>query len=515
LNIQRKSFLPKKTKFAPKIISMNQSIIEPSVSTLYDAYETVIGLEIHVQLATKSKAFCSDDARFGGAPNTHLSAISLAHPGTLPRPNSRHIEFAVRLGLALGCNIKRTSYFDRKNYFYADLPKGYQITQDRQPTCMGGAITIPIGNDFKTIRFHHIHLEEDAGKSLHDTDSRFSHIDLNRAGVPLLEIVTEPDLRSGEEVDALMTAMRHLVRWLDISDGNMEEGSMRCDVNISVRKRGQTTYGTRCEVKNVNSMKFARRAVAYEVRRQIDLLEKGGQVSQQTLNFDPQTGITTPLRSKENAHDYRYFPDPDLAPVVLSEALLSKIKAEMPILPADCRQLLVETYQLSYKDALILTEEKAIAAYYQGFVQACPAALHKAAANLVIQKILPFLQTQHIDIENYPLSHTQLIDLLQLIENKKINASAAYQTLLPALLQDNTGTTTAMAEKLNLFQNTDTAWLEPLIQQVIAQHPDKVAAFRKGKKGLSAFFVGETMKLAKGKADPKVLNLLVNQFLNA
>jgi aspartyl-tRNA(Asn)/glutamyl-tRNA(Gln) amidotransferase subunit B len=493
---------------------MNPSIIEPSVSTAYDLYETVIGLEIHVQLATQSKAFCSDDARFGGAPNTHLSAISLAHPGTLPRPNRRHIEFALRLGMALGCNIKRTSYFDRKNYFYADLPKGYQITQDRQPTCMGGVMTIPVGNDFKTIRFHHIHLEEDAGKSLHDTDSRFSHIDLNRAGVPLLEIVTEPDLRSGEEVDALMTAMRHLVRWLDISDGNMEEGSMRCDVNISVRKRGATTYGTRCEVKNVNSMKFARRAVAYEVRRQIDLLEKGGKVIQQTLNFDPQTGITTPLRSKENAHDYRYFPDPDLAPVVLSEALLSQIQAEMPVLPADFRQLWVEKYQLPSKDALILTEEKAIALYFEKFLTVCPAALHKAAANLVIQKILPYVQTHHLDITNYPISYTQLIDLLQLIENGKINASAAYQTLLPALLQENHISTTAMAEKLNLFQNTDTGWLETLIQQVIAQNPDKVTAFRKGKKGLSAFFVGETMKLAKGKADPKTLNTLVHRFLN-
>jgi aspartyl-tRNA(Asn)/glutamyl-tRNA(Gln) amidotransferase subunit B len=493
---------------------MNQSIIEPSVSTAYDLYETVIGLEIHVQLATKSKAFCSDDARFGGAPNTHLSAVSLAHPGTLPRPNRRHIEFAVRLGMALGCNIKRTSHFDRKNYFYADLPKGYQITQDRQPTCMGGEISIPVGNDFKTIRFHHLHLEEDAGKSLHDTDSRFSHIDLNRAGVPLLEIVTEPDLRSGEEVDALMTAMRHLVRWLDISDGNMEEGSMRCDVNISVRKRGATTYGTRCEVKNVNSMKFARRAVAYEVRRQIDLLEKGGKVIQQTLNFDPQTGVTTPLRSKENAHDYRYFPDPDLAPVVLSEALLSKIKAEMPILPADCRKSLVETYQIAFKDAIILTEEKATAIYFQHFMAVCPAALHKAAANLVIQKILPFVQTNHLDIVNYPLSYAQLVDLLQLIESGKINASSAYQTLLPALLQENNISTTAMAEKLNLFQNTDSGWLEALIQQVIAQNPDKVTAFRKGKKGLSAFFVGETMKLAKGKADPKTLNTLVNRFLN-
>jgi aspartyl-tRNA(Asn)/glutamyl-tRNA(Gln) amidotransferase subunit B len=237
-------------------------------------------------------------------------------------------------------------------------------------------------------------------------------------------------------------------------------------------------------------------------------------VIQQTLNFDPQTGITTPLRSKENAHDYRYFPDPDLAPVVLSEALLSKIKAEMPILPANFRKKLVETYQISLKDAVILTEEKSIAIYYENFVTVCPTALHKAAANLVIQKILPFVQTHQMEITNYPLSYTQLIDLLQLIESGKINASSAYQTLLPALLQENNISTTAMAENLNLFQNTDSSWLEALIQQVIAQNPDKVTAFRKGKKGLSAFFVGETMKLAKGKADPKTLNTLVNRFLN-
>jgi aspartyl-tRNA(Asn)/glutamyl-tRNA(Gln) amidotransferase subunit B len=284
------------------------------------AYETIIGLEVHVQLATESKAFCGDDASFGGEPNTHVSAVSLGHPGTLPKANGRQIELATRLGLALGCKINTHNAFDRKNYFYADLPKGYQITQDKAPICIGGSLSIKIGNNWKSIGIHHIHMEEDAGKSIHTMAPRHSFIDLNRAGVPLVEIVTEPDLRSGEEVDAFMTAMRQLVRYLEVSDGNMEQGSLRCDVNISIREQGATILNDRCEVKNVNSMKFARQAIDYEVRRQIGLVEAGGKVKQQTLNFDPNTGVTSPLREKEDAHDYRYFPEPDLPPVVLSDA---------------------------------------------------------------------------------------------------------------------------------------------------------------------------------------------------
>jgi aspartyl-tRNA(Asn)/glutamyl-tRNA(Gln) amidotransferase subunit B len=295
------------------------------METVYDQYEMVIGLEAHVQLSTHSKAFCADDARFGGPPNTHISAISLAHPGTLPRLNRAQLTGAVRLGLALGCTINRTSTFDRKHYFYADLPKGYQITQDRQPICLGGNL----GN----IRIHHIHMEEDAGKSMHDQLPDASLIDLNRAGVPLLEIVTEPDFRSAEEVDMFMNQLRRLVRYLDISDGNMEQGSLRCDINVSVRRKGVTTLGTRCEIKNVNSMRFARRAIQYEVKRQIDLLEAGGEIQQNTLHFDPDTGVTTPMRSKEDAHDYRYFPEPDLPPVVVSESWLSEIQSQMPVLP--------------------------------------------------------------------------------------------------------------------------------------------------------------------------------------
>ncbi|MEM6769850.1 MAG: Asp-tRNA(Asn)/Glu-tRNA(Gln) amidotransferase subunit GatB, partial [Bacteroidota bacterium] len=280
-------------------------------------YETVIGLETHVQLATESKAFCADRNQFGNEPNRNISAISLGYPGTLPLLNERQVRFAVKLGLALGCKINPRSTFDRKNYFYADLPKGYQITQDESPICIGGALPLRLPTapasapeknaapSSRTIQLHHIHMEEDAGKSIHAAGEPYTKVDLNRAGTPLLEIVTEPDLRSAEEVDAFMTGMRRLVRWLEVSDGNMQEGSLRCDVNVSVRPEGQTEFGTRCEIKNMNSMKFARQAVAYEVERQIGILESGGEVQQQTRQFDPATGTTSALRDKEDAHDYR------------------------------------------------------------------------------------------------------------------------------------------------------------------------------------------------------------------
>lgn len=319
----------------------------PNLQPSNQEYEVVIGLETHVQLATHSKAFCGDDARFGGEPNTHISTISLGHPGTLPHLNKRQIEFAVRLGLALGCQINLRSTFDRKNYFYADLPKGYQITQDRLPICVGGSLRISTKDGDKEVQIHHIHMEEDAGKSIHDLDPNDSLIDLNRAGVPLLEIVTEPDLRSADEVDAYMTAMRQLVRYLEISDGNMEEGSLRCDCNVSIRRLGDTHLNARCEIKNMNSMRFARRAIEYEVSRQAQIMEAGGKIAQQTLNFDPETGTTSPLRSKEDAHDYRYFPEPDLPPVVILPEYLEAIKMQMPPLPWELLEQFKNEYGLT------------------------------------------------------------------------------------------------------------------------------------------------------------------------
>lgn len=478
---------------------------------MYEKYETVIGLETHVQLATQSKAFCPDDARFGGEPNTHISAISLAYPGTLPRTNEKQVEFAVRLGLALGCSINLENRFDRKNYFYADLPKGFQTTQDRLPICVGGCVQIRVGEETKKIRLHHIHMEEDAGKSMHDQHSDFSLIDLNRAGVPLLEIVSEPDLRSAEEVDAFMTAMRQLVRYLEISDGNMEEGSMRCDCNVSVRLKGVEKLGERCEIKNLNSMKFARQAIEYEVKRQIDIIEAGGKIQQQTLHFDRVKGVTSPLREKENAHDYRYFPEPDLPPVLLTEDYLENLKATMPPLPWELYRYFTSEFGLSDYDAELLTEEKATALFFINLTK--HTTNFKAAANLIINKITPWLNEQQLEIADFPVSASQLAAFIALIDDNKVSHTIAYQRIFPELLENPTETPLAIAERLNLLQTADEDFLEKLVAEALANNSDKVVAYRKGKKGLLGFFMGEVMKASKGKADPKVTKELLEREL--
>ncbi len=477
----------------------------------YDQYETVIGLEIHVQLSTKSKAFCADDAAFGAAPNTHISAISLGHPGTLPRLNKREIEYAVKLGLALGSRINPVSCFDRKNYFYTDLPKGYQITQDRLPICIGGAVEIEAGGIRKKIRIHHIHMEEDAGKSIHDIDPKRSLIDLNRAGVPLLEIVSEPDLRSPEEVDAFMLATRQMVRYLDISDGNMQEGSMRCDCNVSVRLKGETTLNERCEIKNLNSMRNARKAIEYEFKRQVDLLTSGGKVLQQTLNFDPATGTTSPLRDKENAHDYRYFPEPDLVPVALSKADIEKLKQELPKLPKELFEQFITEFQLSEYDANLLTAEKQTAIFFIELAKQTPH--FKAAANLIINKINPYLNEEKISLAEFTVPPKRLAAFIQLIEDGKVSNTIAYQRIFPVLVEQPSKTPLEIAESLNMVQNADENFLEELIEATLAQNAEKVAAYRNGKKGLLGFFMGDIMRKSKGKADPKATNALLKEKL--
>ncbi len=474
---------------------------------IYDQYETVIGLEIHLQLSTQSKAFCADDTTFGAAPNTHVSAISLGHPGTLPRLNKKQVEYAVRLGLALGSKINLRNCFDRKNYFYLDLPKGYQITQDRLPITVGGGLEIRVGGKRKHIRLHHIHIEEDAGKSIHDLDPAHSLIDLNRAGTPLLEIVTEPDLRTGEEVDAFMTAMRQMARYLDISDGNMQEGSMRCDVNVSVRKKGETTFGERCEIKNVNSMKFARQAIAYETKRQVDLIESGGQVTRETLNFNPATGVTTPMRDKESAHDYRYFPDPDLPPVVLTEKEVTEIKAALPPLPNELFEKFTTEFSLPEYDAALLTTEKDTALFFIGLAEKTP--YFKAASNLIINRINPYISEQNIAIGDFPVPKKQLGDFIQLIEDGKVTASIAYQRLFPALTENPDKSPLELATSLNLMQSTDEGFLEKIVDNVLAKNPDKVKAYQNGKKGLIGFFMGQVMRESKGRAEPKAANALI------
>ncbi|MEM9885169.1 MAG: Asp-tRNA(Asn)/Glu-tRNA(Gln) amidotransferase subunit GatB [Bacteroidota bacterium] len=477
----------------------------------YDKYETVIGLETHVQLATNSKAFCGDAIEFGASPNTHISTIALAYPGTLPKANHQHIQFAIRLGLALGSTINLENRFDRKNYFYADLPKGYQITQDRLPICVGGQLPIRVDGKMRHIRIHHIHMEEDAGKSIHDLDPKHSLIDLNRAGTPLLEIVSEPDLRSADEVDAFMTTMRQLVRYLEISDGNMEQASLRCDCNISVRLKGTEKLGQRCEVKNLNSMRFARKAIEFEQKRQIDLIESGGKVLQQTLNFDPNTGRTSPLRSKEDAHDYRYFPEPDLPPIKIKREQVQKIKKQLPPLPWQLLETFTQTYQLSEYDANLLTEEKGIALFAQKLLQA--SAHHKAIANLLINKIIPYLKQENLDAEDFPIPIGNLLDFIDLIQSEQVSHSIAYQRLFPALLERPTVSAKEVATQMNLLQSKDDDFLLELVERILAQHPDKVKAYQNGKKGLIGFFMGDLMKQSKGKAHPKEAKKLLESKL--
>ena len=474
-------------------------------------YETVIGLEIHVQLSTKSKAFCADEVRFGAAPNTQVSAISLGHPGTLPRLNRQQLDFAVRLGLALNSEINLRNCFDRKNYFYADLPKGYQITQDNEPVCIGGSIPIQLGKEVKHIRIHHVHMEEDAGKSMHDSDDPYSYIDLNRAGTPLLEIVTEPDLRSAEEVDALMTAMRQLVRYLDISDGNMQEGSMRCDCNVSIRPMGADYFGNRCEIKNLNSMRYARKAIAYEVERQKKIVESGGTVAQQTLNFDPATGVTTPLRSKEDAHDYRYFPDPDLPPVVLSKQKVEEIRASLPALPWTIKEELKSKYQLSAYNAELLSAEPEPAHFFLDLAQETSA--YKAASNLVINKIMPWAKENDASLADLPLTANSLAEFVELIEAGKVSNSVAYQELFPAMIAEPETAPEKLATDNGWIQSDDADELGQWVDAAIAAFPDKVKAYQNGKKGLIGLFMGEVMKLSKGKADPKMANQLLRERL--
>ena len=479
---------------------------------IYDEYELVIGLEAHLQLATKTKAFCSDDISFGQSPNTQVSVISLGHPGTLPKLNKTQVEYAVRLGLAMDCEISEKSFFDRKNYFYADLPKGYQITQDRKPICIGGGISLNINNEEKYIRLHHIHMEEDAGKSIHDQHPNFSLIDLNRAGTPLLEIVTEPDFRSSEEVATFMNDIRQLARYLEISDGNMEEGSLRCDCNISVRKKGALEYGERCEVKNMNSMRFAKRAIEYEFKRQIDILENGGKITRQTLNFDPATGATSPLRDKEDANDYRYFPEPDLPPVLVTQKNLESIRAELPILPNVLFKKFTTEFGLNPQDAYTLTEEKNIALFYINFCEKTNN--KKAAANLLVNKIKPYLAEQNMDINGFNVSVETLSDFLTLIESGKVASAIAYQRIFPELIKATNETPLQIAERLQLLQNNDDDFLEKICRDVVARFPEKVTEYKKGKKGLIGFFMGEAMKLSKGQAEPKSTTALLTKILS-
>jgi len=474
-----------------------------------DNFEMVIGLEVHVQLNTNSKAFCSDENRFGAAPNSLISAISLAHPGTLPRLNKAQIFKAMRLGLALGGKINAVSTFDRKNYFYPDLPKGYQITQDRTPIVVGGEMKI----EERTLRLHHIHMEEDAGKLIHDLDDEYSMVDLNRAGVPLLEIVTEPDFRTAKEVEIFLERLRQLVRWYDVSDGNMEEGSMRCDVNLSLRPKGREAYGNRCEIKNLNSMRFARQAIAYERRRQEEILKAGGEIQQQTLNFNPTTGITTPLRDKEEAHDYRYFPDPDLPPMVIDHKEIETIKNDLAESPDALKSRWQSRYAIVSKDADVLIQTKERAFWCEALLSNSPAP--KMLSQFLVNKIVPHCKEVNKEIFDLSLSSDNLNAFLELIISDQVSGSKAYQVLFPKWIEDPNKNVKELAMNLGIIQDNDTEAMAEAIQKLVDAHPNELAAYRGGKKQLLGFFMGQLMRMDNLKANPKLAKDLMIKVLNS
>ncbi|MFI5149087.1 MAG: Asp-tRNA(Asn)/Glu-tRNA(Gln) amidotransferase subunit GatB [Bacteroidia bacterium] len=480
--------------------------------SIYQKYQAVIGLEVHIQLLTQSKAYSSDRAEYGGIPNTHVSPVTLGHPGTLPKANKKVIEYALKLGLALDCAITEVNQYARKNYFYADLPKGYQITQDKTPICRGGHITIRDAEGLeKRINLTRIHMEEDAGKSIHDQDPFDTLIDLNRAGTALLEIVSEPELRSADEAYNYLSEVRKLVRHLEICDGNMEEGSLRCDANVSVMKVGSTAYGRRVEVKNMNSIRNVKLAIEHEIKRHIDLIEAGGMVDQDTRSFDAVKGTTFSLRSKEMANDYRYFPEPDLPPVIIHSDAIARVKSSMPPLPEHLFRKYKHELGLSDYDAYFLTETKGIALYFESLISIT--GNYKAAANWMMGAIKNYLNEEAIDISAFPIGPEKIAALIALVDTGKISNSVASQTLFPGLIADRSKAPLQLAEELNLIQERDSDALHDFIKQALAKYPEKVLEYKNGKTGLIGHFMGEVMKLSKGKADPKLANEMMRKEL--
>ncbi len=480
--------------------------------SIYDKYEAVIGLEIHAQLMTESKMYCADSTEFGITPNTNVSPVSLGHPGTLPTFNTKAMEFGVKIGLACGCEITHENQFARKNYFYADLPKGYQITQDTTPICTGGHIMIKDddGNP-KKIGLTRIHMEEDSGKSNHDMDPFKTLIDLNRAGVPLLEIVSEPDLRTPQEAYNYLTEVRQLVRYLEICDGNMEEGSMRCDANVSVRLKGAKEFGQRTETKNLNSIRNVFRAISYEIKRQIEAVEKGEEITQQTMNFDAVSGKTSVMRSKEMAHDYRYFPEPDLQAVYVEQGYIDDVKSMLPKLPAELIEKYTKQLKLSDYDAELITEDKAIALYYEEVIKHTDN--YKSAANWLMGSIKSYLNENALSINEFTVAPAKIAGLIALIDSGKINNTIGAQKVFPEMVKSPNLSAEEIAKSNNWIQDSDSSSLEGFIQEAIGKYPDKVTAYKAGNKNLLGLFMGEVMKISKGKADPKITNQLLRDAL--
>ncbi len=484
------------------------------MSSIYDKYEAVIGLEVHAQLTTQSKAFSNDVNEYGAMPNHNVSPISLGHPGTLPTFNQRSPEYGIKLGLACGSEIREQNLFARKNYFYADLPKGYQITQFDTPICNGGSINIKLNDGSKkSIRLTRIHMEEDSGKSIHDQDPMFTLVDLNRAGVPLLEIVSEPDLRSGEEAYQYLAEVRKLVRYLDICDGNLEEGSMRCDANISVRLKGASEFGQKVEVKNMNSLRNVQRAIEFEIKRQIDLVEAGEPVDHETRTFNAVDGSTSGMRSKEEANDYRYFPEPDLLPLTITQEYIEQVRSTLPALPNELFEKYTTTYKLNEYDASVITDSKEVAMFYEKVVS--HTTNYKSAANWVMTEVKAYLNEQAIHLSEFPLDGQQIAEIITAIDSGKISNSAASQKLFPALVSNPNKSVEVLAEELDIIQQSDDSAIQQFIQEVIDANPAEVERYKSGDKKLLGFFMGQLMRVSKGKADPKKSNQLIKNSLDA
>lgn len=475
-------------------------------------YKPVIGLEVHAQMLTKSKAYSNDKNEYGAVPNTNVSVVTLGHPGTLPRMNKQTIDFAIRMGIACDCKITEVQHFARKNYFYPDLPKGYQITQDTTPICTGGSVLIKDenGND-KRVNLTRIHMEEDAGKSIHDIDPFNTLIDLNRAGVPLIEIVSEPDITSSQQAYNYVTEIRKLVRYLDICDGNMEEGSLRCDANISVMLIDAKEYGVKVEVKNMNSMRNVQRAIEFEIERQIEAIENGEKLTQETRNFNALNGTTTAMRSKEAANDYRYFPEPDLQPLRITTDHIQKIREAMPPLPNYLHAKYTAELGLSEYDAGVITDQKEVALYFEEVIQHTKN--YKAAANWVMGEIKSHLNAQAMDITELKLSPKHIADLISLIDSGKLSHSLASQKVFPEMVKEN-AEPLKIAETNGWIQTSDEGQIKLMIAEVIAENPNEVGRYKAGETKLMGFIMGQLMKKSKGKADPKSAGKLLSEMLS-
>ena len=477
-----------------------------------EKYEAVIGLEVHTQLLTKSKLFCGDSTEFGALPNTNVSPVSLAHPGTLPKMNKRVIEYAIKLGIALHCDIVQHNYFARKNYFYPDLPKGYQISQHTTPICKNGYVTINVDGVERNIILNRIHIEEDAGKSLHDADENYTCIDLNRAGVPLLEIVSEPDMHSADEAFAYITEIRKLVRYLGICDGNMEEGSLRCDANISIRLRGEKKLGTKVEVKNLNSIRNVKKAIEFEIDRLVNLYENNEEIIQQTRSFDADKGTTFSLRTKEEANDYRYFAEPDLIPFFITDEMMKSVTHSLPALPKELELKYQKVYGLSDYDAKVICEDRSTSDFFESLLQYTNN--YKAAANWLLGPVKSYLNEYNTEINNFPLRAKTIAGLIQLIDEGKINFSIASSKIFAALIQQPNKNALQIVTELNLLQESNDDTVTLWVDEVLNKMPEKVNEYKKGKKTLIGLFAGEVKKISKGKADMQMVNKILTEKLN-